>query len=38
MVQDRTLVLPKAFTELTLVLSDVVKVAPITFCQVYEIF
>ena len=29
---------PKAFTELTLGLSDVLKVAPFTFYQIYEIF
>ena len=38
MIQDRTSVFPKAFTELTFGLSDVLKVAPFTFCQVYEIF
>ena len=38
MIQDRTLVFPKAFTELTFGLSDVLKVAPFTFYQVYEIF
>ena len=31
-------VFPKAFTELTLGLSDVLKVAPLTFYQVYKIF
>ena len=34
----RTSVFPKAFTELTLGLSDVLKVAPFTFYQVYQIF
>ena len=29
---------PKAFTELTFGLSDVLKVAPFTFNHVYEIF
>ena len=38
MIQDRTSVFPKAFTELTFGLSDVLKVAPFTFYQVYEIF
>ena len=38
MIQDRTLVFPKAFTELTFGFSDVLKVAPFTFYQVYEIF
>ena len=38
MILDRTSVFPKAFTELTLGLSDVLKVAPFTFYQVYEIF
>ena len=38
MIQDRTSVFPKAFTELTFGLSDVLKVAPLTFYQVYEIF
>ena len=37
MIQDRTSVLPKAFTELTLGLSDVLKVALFTFCKVYKI-
>ena len=32
------LVFPKAFTELRLVLSDVLKVAPFTFYQEYEFF
>ena len=35
MIQDRTSVFPKAFTELTFGLSDVLKVAPFTFYQVY---
>ena len=38
MIQDRTSLLPKAFIELTLGLSDVLKVALLTFYQVYEIF
>ena len=38
MIQDRTSVFPKAFTELTFGLSDVLKVAPFTFYQVYKIF
>ena len=38
MIQDRTSVFPKAFTELTFGLSDVLNVAPFTFCQVYKIF
>ena len=41
MIQDRTSVFPKAFTELTLGLSDVLKVAlftVFTFYQVHEIF
>ena len=38
MVQDRTPVFPKAFAELTFGLSDVLKVAPFTFYQVYKIF
>ena len=38
MIQDRTSVLSKAFTELTLGLFDVLKVALFTFYQVYEIF
>ena len=38
MIQDRTSVFPKVFTELTFGLSDVLKVAPFTFYQVYEIF
>ena len=38
MIQDRRSVFPKAFTELTLGLSDVLKVAPFTFYKVYEIF
>ena len=38
MIQDRTSVFPKTFTELTFGLSDVLKVAPFTFYQVYEIF
>ena len=38
MIQDRTSVFPKAFTELTFGLSDVMKVAPFTFYQAYGIF
>ena len=38
MIQDRTSVFPKAFTELTFGLSDVLKVAPFTFYHVYTIF
>ena len=38
MIQDRRSVFPKASTELTLGLSDVLKVAPFTFYQVYKIF
>ena len=38
MIQDRTSVFPKTFTELTFGLSDVLKVAPFTFYQVYKIF
>ena len=40
MIRDRTSVFPKAFAELTFVfgLSDVLKVAPFTFYQIYEIF
>ena len=38
MIQDRTSVFPKAFTELTFGLSDVLKVASFTFHQVYKIF
>ena len=38
MIQDRTSVFPKAFTELALGLSDVLKVVPFTSYQVYEIF
>ena len=38
MVLDRTSVFPKAFTELAFGLSDVLKVAPFTFYQVYKIF
>jgi len=37
-IQDRTSVFPKAFTELTLRLSDVMKVALFTLYQVYEVF
>ena len=37
-IQDRLSVFPKAFTELTFGLSDVLKVAPFTFYQVDEIF
>ena len=38
MIQDRTSVLPKTFIELTLGLSNVLKVALFTFYQVHEIF
>ena len=38
MIQDRTSVFPKAFTELTFGLSDVLKVTPFAFYQVYKIF
>ena len=38
MIQDRTSVFPKALTELTFGPSDVLKVAPFTFYQVYKIF
>ena len=38
MIQDRTSVFPKAFIELTLGLSDVLKVTLCTFYQVYEVF
>ena len=38
MIQDRTSVFPKAFNELTLGLSNVLKVTPFTFYQVYEVF
>ena len=38
MIQDRTSVFPKVFIELTLGLSDVLKVALSTFYQVYEVF
>ena len=38
MIQDITSVFPKAFTEWTLGLSDVLKVVTFTFYQVYEIF
>ena len=34
MIQDRTSVFPKAFTELTLGLSDVLKVAPFAFLSI----
>ena len=37
-IKDRTSVFPKAFTELAFGLSDVLKVAPFTFYQVYKIF
>ena len=37
MIQDRT-VFPKAFIELTLGLSDVLKATLFTFYQVYEVF
>ena len=37
MIQDGTSVFPEAFIELTLGLSDVLKVAPFTFYQVYKI-
>ena len=36
--RERRYVFPKAFTEMTLGVSDVLKVAPFTFYQVYEIF
>ena len=36
-IQDRTSVFPKAFTELTFGFSNVLKVAPFTFYQIYEI-
>ena len=36
MIQDRTSVLPKAFIELTLGLSDVLKVALFAFYKVYK--
>ena len=38
MIQDRASVFPKAFIELTLGLSDVLKVALIKFYQVYQVF
>ena len=38
MIQGRTSVFPKAFTELTFGLSNVLKVATFTFYQVYDIF
>ena len=38
MIQDRTSVFPKAFTELTFGLFDVLMVQPFTFYQVYKIF
>ena len=38
MIQDKTSVFPKAFTEFPFGLSDVLKVAPFTFYQVYKIF
>ena len=38
MIQDRTSVFSKAFIELTLGLSDVLKVTLCTFYQVYEVF
>ena len=38
MIQDRTSVFPKAFIELTLGLSDVLKATLFTFYQVYEVF
>ena len=38
MIQDRTSVFPNAFTELAFGPSDVLKVAPFTFYQVYKIF
>ena len=38
MIQDRASVFPKAFTELTFGLSDILKVTPFTFYQVYKIF
>ena len=36
MIRDRTSVFPKAFIELTLGLSDVLKVALFTFCQLHN--
>ena len=38
MIQDKTSLFPKAFTELTFGLSDVLKVTLFTFYQVYKIF
>ena len=38
MIKVRTSVFHRAFTELTLGLSNVLKVARFTFYQVYEIF
>ena len=38
MIKDRTSVFPKAFIELTLGLSDVLKVTLFTFYEVYKIF
>ena len=38
MIQDRTSVFPKAFMELTLGLSDVLKATLCTFYQVFEVF
>ena len=38
MIQERTSVFPKAFTELTFGLFDVLMVAPFTFYQLYKIF
>ena len=37
MIHDRASVFPKAFAELAFGLSDVLKVAPFTFYQVYKI-
>ena len=38
MIQDRTSVFPKAFIELTLGLSGVLKLTHFTFYQVFEVF
>ena len=38
MIQDRTSLFPKAFIELILGFSDVLKVALFTVYQVYEVF
>ena len=37
MIQDRTSVFPKAFTELAFGLSDVLKVAPFTFYKIFGV-